>query len=436
MEDPRVLLRRGPMSGFQIAAVTICMIVNMLDGFDVLSIAFTGPAIAREWSLVPTQLGLLFSSGLVGMTVGSLVISPVADAIGRRRLTLIGLLVITAGMLSSGFAHGLRELALLRIVTGLGIGSLLSSINTIVVEFSSAKRKDFAVSFMSVGYPIGATIGGIVAVFLIHAFGWRSVFVFGGLCSAVLLPVAFVCLPESLDFLLLKRPRNALARANALLVRMGIPAIVELPAAQDRAENAAQSAFSIFDRAFAWRTALICSAYFLTMIPFYFVLNWTPKVLVDEGLSLTTGISGAILMNASGVVGGLLFGLAARPFGLQRLGAVYMLMLFASITAFGFAGSNLVLLMAFAMAIGFCLIGTISALFAVVGQLYPVRVRNTGTGLAIGLGRLGAIAGPYLGGVLIASGWTRPLYCVVLALPLIASAYLIRRVPLLGTESV
>jgi benzoate transport len=433
MEDPRALLRRGPMSGFQIAAVTICMIVNMLDGFDVLAIAFTGPQIARAWALAPTQLGLLFSAGLVGMTVGSLVISPVADWIGRRWLTLIGLFVITAGMLASSAAQDLRELALLRVLTGLGIGSLLSSINTIVVEFSSARRKDFAVSFMSVGYPVGGTIGGIIAVFLIHDFGWRSVFVFGGLCSAVLLPVAFVFLPESLDFLLLKRPRDALARANALLARMGLPQIAEFPAIQDPAEHAAASVFSIFDRAFAWRTALICTAYLLTMIPFYFVLNWTPKVLVDEGLSLTTGISGSILMNATGVVGGLLFGLLAQKFGLQRLGAVYMLMLFASMAAFGFAGSSLPLLLAFAMAIGFCLIGTISALFAVVGAMYPVRVRNTGTGIAIGIGRLGAIAGPYLGGVLIAAGWSRPLYCVVLALPLFASALLVRRVPLIGS---
>jgi MFS family permease len=204
---------------------------------------------------------------------------------------------------------------------------------------------------------------------------------------------------------------------------------------RDQAENAASSVFSIFDRAFAARTALICSAYFLTMLPFYFVLNWTPKVLVDEGFSNATGISGSILMNASGVVGGLLFGLLARKLGLQRLGAVYMLMLLASVVAFGFAGSNLLLLMAFAMAIGFSMIGTICALYAIIGAMYPVRVRNTGTGLAIGIGRLGAIAGPYLGGVLIAAGWTRPLYCAVLAAPLLVSAFLVRRVPLLGETS-
>jgi len=431
VEDPRALLRRGPMSGFQIAAVTICMIVNMLDGFDVLATTFTGPTIARDWAVMPTQLGLLFSAGLLGMTVGSLFISPIADAIGRRWLTLIGLVVITVGMLASSRANGLVELALFRVFTGLGIGSLLSSINTIVVEFSSTERKEFAVSFMAVGYPIGGTIGGMIAVYLIHAFGWRSVFLFGAVCSAVLVPIAYAYLPESLDFLLFKRPRNALARINNLLTRMGQPMLDGLPELQDPAAQPSASIFSIFDRAFVGRTALVCSAYFLTMLPFYFVLSWTPKVLVDEGLSLSIGISGSIVMNATGVVGGLLFGLLARRSGLKRLCALFMLLLLASIVAFGFAGSHLLLLMIFAMAIGFSMIGTICGLYAIIGAMYPVRIRNTGTGLAIGIGRLGAIAGPSLAGVLIGAGWSRPLYCVVLSLPLLVSAFLVRRVPLL-----
>ncbi len=435
MDDPRAVIRQGPMSAFQLGAVTICMVINMLDGFDVLAIAFTGPRIAKEWALSPTELGLLFSSGLAGMMAGSLLISPVADVIGRRRLVLAGLLVITVGMALSSLAQGLGELALLRVFTGLGIGSLLSSINTIVVEYTSTRRKDLAVSVMAVGYPIGATIGGTIAVFLIAAFGWRAVFGFGALCSAVLIPVVLAQLPESLDFLLLRRPRGALARANLLLRRMRRAEIAVLPDIHDESENAARSVFSVFDGAFAARTALICCAYFATMIPFYFMLNWTPKVLVDEGLSLATGISGAIVMNASGVVGGLLFGLFARRLGLRQFGSWYMLLMLVGIVGFGFVRDNLPLLMALAMVIGFAMIGTVSALYAIIGAMYPVRVRNTGTGMALGIGRLGAIVGPYLGGVLIAAGWSRPAYCIALALPLLASAFLVRRVPLLDRSA-
>ncbi|MGZ5931176.1 MAG: MFS transporter [Rhizomicrobium sp.] len=433
-QDVRDVVREDAMSRFQVIAVTVCMAINALDGFDVLSIAFTGPRIAKEWMLAPTELGLLFSAGLAGMMLGALLLSPLADLIGRRFLVLLGLIVITAGMALSGLARGLEELAILRLFTGLGIGSLLSSINTIVMEYASRRRKVFAVAFMSVGYPIGATIGGTIAVFLIADFGWRSVFFFGASLSAALIPIVLVTLPESLDFLLAKRRSNALARVNALLQRMGRAELTELPP-PNSAQTEARGVLAGFDKAFFWRTLLICTAYFLTMLPFYFMLNWTPKVLVDEGLSLSTGISGAVIMNGAGVFGGLLFGAVASRLGLRPLTSVFMVLFFGSIAGFGAAGTTLPLLLGLAAAVGFFMIGVISGLYAVIGAMYPVRVRNTGTGLALGIGRLGAVAGPYLGGVLIAAGWSRPVYCAVLAAPLLLAALVIRRVPLLDGKT-
>lgn len=433
-QDVRDVVREGAMSRFQVIAVTVCMAINALDGFDVLSIAFTGPRIAKEWMLAPTELGLLFSAGLAGMMLGALLLSPLADLIGRRFLVLLGLIVITAGMALSGLARGLEELAILRLFTGLGIGSLLSSINTIVMEYASRRRKDFAVAFMSVGYPIGATIGGTIAVFLIADFGWRSVFFFGASLSAALIPIVLVTLPESLDFLLAERRSNALARVNALLQRMGRAELTELPP-PNSAQTEARGVLAGFDKAFFRRTLLICTAYFLTMLPFYFMLNWTPKVLVDEGLSLSTGISGAVIMNGAGVFGGLLFGAVASWLGLRPLTSVFMVLFFGSIAGFGAAGTTLPLLLGLAAAVGFFMIGVISGLYAVIGAMYPVRVRNTGTGLALGIGRLGAVAGPYLGGVLIAAGWSRPVYCAVLAAPLLLAALVIRRVPLLDGKT-
>src|SRR3569832_1613197 len=166
-------------------------------------------------------------------------------------------------MFASSRANGLVELALFRVFTGLGIGSLLSSINTIVVEFSSTERKEFAVSFMAVGYPIGGTIGGMIAVYLFHAFGWRSVFLIGAACSAVLVPIAYVYLPESLDFLLFKKPPNALARINNLLTRMGQPMLDGLPELQDPAAPPSASIFSNFVFVFVGFFVFFCSAYFL-----------------------------------------------------------------------------------------------------------------------------------------------------------------------------
>ena len=423
------------MSAFQVVAVTICMVINMLDGFDVLAIAFAGPPIAREWALTPMELGMLFSSGLAGMTLGSLAISPFADTLGRRPLVLFGLVVISFGMAGSAMMHGLWPLAGLRFFTGLGIGTLLSSINTTVAEYSSQRRRDFAVAFMSVGYPIGATLGGMIAIYLITRFGWRSVFVFGAVLSALIVPVVLVRLPESLDFLLHKRPADALNRINALLRKMGRGELLHLPEPGHVGVVSVKTVTGIFDRSFATRTLLVCTSYFLVMLSFYFLLNWTPKVLVDQGLSLQLGISGAVLMNAGGVIGGLLFGYFAGRFGLRELSSVFMVLLFAAVVVFGFAELNLVAMAALVSIIGFFMIGVIASLYALVAAMYPPQVRNTGTGLAIGIGRFGAIAGPYLGGVLIAAGWARPAYCAALAAPALLAAFLVRRVPLAGTAA-
>jgi benzoate transport len=431
VHDVRASVSDGAMSRFQIVGVGICMAINMLDGFDVLAIAFAGPQVAREWALSPTQLGLLFSAGVAGMMLGSALLSPLADMWGRRALVLIGLVIISAGMGLSGTARNLQDLSWLRFGTGLGIGALLSSINTIVTEYSSQRRKELAISVMSVGYPIGATLGGIVAVFMMQAYGWRSVFFFAGSLSVLLIPVVFVGLPESLDFLLFKQPPDALRRVNTLLRRMRRAEIADLPHSRALLDAERANVFAVFDRAFARRTLLVCAAYLFTMLPFYFMLNWTPKVLVDEGLSLSTGISGAVLMNACGVVGGLIFGALAGRLGLRRLTSHVMVLFFFAIAAFGLAGHHASLELVLAGAVGFFLIATICGLYAVVAAMYPPRVRNTGTGLAIGIGRIGAVAGPYLGGVMIAAGWPRPIYCFALASALLLAALLIRRVPLL-----
>ncbi len=431
-EDIRAAVHEGRMSGFQIVAVTICMIINMLDGFDVLAIAFAGPLISKEWGLSPTELGLLFSSGLAGMTAGSLFLSPFADTLGRRPVVLAGLLVISVGMIGSAFMHGLWPLIAMRAFTGLGIGTLLSSINTIVAEYSSRKRMDFAVSFMAIGYPVGATLGGMVSIWLVTEFGWRSVFIFGGIVSALIIPVVMVRLPESLDFLLIKRPKDALVRINALLGKMNKGAIAALPEVPPHDDVSVKSVTGIFNRSFAKSTLLICTSYFLVMLSFYFLLNWTPKVLVDQGMSVQIGISGAVLMNAGGVIGGLLMGWFAGLFGLRRLSSLFMVMLFASVAVFGFAEAEVPVMAALVATIGFFMIGVIASLYALVAAMYPPQVRNTGTGLAIGIGRFGAIAGPYLGGVLIAAGWSRPAYCIALALPALVAAVLVVRVPLAG----
>ena len=401
--------------------VAICTIINMLDGVDVLAISFTAPSIAAEWGLAPTQLGILFSAGLAGMTVGSLALSPLADVIGRRSVLLLCLATITAAMLASAFAGGLAELALFRFVTGLGIGGILSSMNTITAEYAPAHRRSLAISIVTMGYPVGATLGGIAAIPLIEQFGWQSVFLFGGVLSLAMIPIVWFALPESLSFLLSRQPNNALRRANEIMQKLERPQLAALPQATD-SNGARKGLLDVLGPDLRIATILICSAYFLNMLSFYFVMSWTPKVVVDMGLPGRVGIMATVLINLVGVAGGLLCGWLGERYGLARVTGAYMLLNFVAMVMFALMPAAAPPVLGMAALLGFFMMGTMVGLYATVAHVFPTHVRATGTGAALGIGRLGAVAGPYLGGLLIAAGWGRPAIWAALGLPLLLAA--------------
>ncbi|WP_207486019.1 MFS transporter [Arenibaculum pallidiluteum] len=420
--DPRIAVREGDMTGFQVVVVTLCILICALDGFDVLVIAFTAATIAHDFGLNPTDLGILFSAGLAGMGLGALFIGPLGDKLGRRATVLICLAILCVGMLASAAARNLVELALLRLFTGLGIGGVLANINIVVAEYASNRRRNLAISLMSLGYPIGATLGGAFSVYLIAAFGWRSVFVFGGLVALVLVPAVIRFMPESLDYLIARRPAGALEKVNAVLARMGRAPIAALPV-PSRAEDAPDAGLlSVFRAPHAARTLAVCVAYFCVMMTCYFFLSWTPKVLTEQGLSVSGGISGSMVMNIGGVVGCLIFGFYARGLGTRRLAAAFMVGLFVAAAAFGMVPATTAALLAGTLAIGFCLYASINAMYAVVPQVFPATVRTTATGLAMSVGRLGAVAGPAAAGILMSAGWSRPAYCLALGLPMLVAA--------------
>lgn len=417
-------INAGPMSRFQVLSVALCVVLNMLDGFDVLVMAFTAPALSADWGLKGAQLGVLLSAGLFGMAGGSLFLAPWADRFGRRAITLLCLVLITAGMLLSASAQDVLQLATLRAITGIGIGGILASINVITSEYSSDKWRSNAISIQVIGYPIGATIGGIIAAFLIARYGWRSAFLFGGVASLLIIPLVFWHLPESLDFLVAKRPPDALRRLNDLLRRMGRATIDRLPDVTHADQPSAQGnpVLRLFAGPLARSTVLIWIAFFLLMFSFYFVLSWTPKLLVAAGLSNQQGITGGVLLNVGGIVGGLAFGYLTSKLNLRKTGAGYLAIAALCLIVFGVFGSQLAIAFAVALVIGFFIFGSMAGLYALAPIQYPAVIRATGMGWAIGIGRVGAILAPTTVGFLIDNGWkTSDLY-YAFAIPLIVAS--------------
>ncbi|MEE1864917.1 MFS transporter [Pseudomonas auratipiscis] len=399
----------GPMGSFQCLAIGICILLNMIDGFDVLVMAFTAASVSAEWGLSGAQIGLLLSAGLFGMAAGSLFIAPWADRIGRRPLILLCLALSGAGMLLSALSQTPLQLALLRGLTGLGIGGILASSNVIASEYASKRWRGLAVSLQSTGYALGATLGGLLAVWLLGHWGWRSVFLFGGIVTLLVIPLVLLWLPESLDFLLARRPANALARVNRLAVRLGQPALTHLPAAQASVAGAATGFRQLLTPALRRTTLLIWLLFFLVMFGFYFVMSWTPKLLVAAGLSAEQGITGGVLLSVGGIVGAALIGGLSSRWPLVRVLALFMLVTAGLLVLFVGSGSSVSMLLGLGLLIGLFSNGCVAGLYALSPVVYDTSVRATGVGWGIGIGRIGAILSPIVAGVLLDGGW-QPLH--------------------------
>jgi benzoate transport len=427
-------VRYGAMTPFQVMAVSICLVINFLDGFDVLAIAFAAPSIAADWDVAPSALGVIFSAGLAGMVVGALFLSPWADRVGRRPLILTCLVIIGAGMLGSAAAGNVAHLIGWRLLTGLGVGGMLASLTTMVAEYSSDKRRQFAISVLQSGYPVGAIIAGVVSVALLDAYGWRSIFLVGGVLSLAIIPLVYWGLPESVHFLLHRRPAGALDKINAILRRMQRGEIDALPPAKP-AMHTDKATFAIFAPQYLGRTLAIWFAYLVTLSAWYFVTNWTPKILVDAGLARDAAISGGVLIAVGGVCGGLVLGWLSQRIAVNRIGAAYMLLGIAAMTLFGLLDAELSRMLFVAFLIGFFVAGAIIGLYAIVPDLYPAGIRNTGIGWALGIGRLGAVIGPYIAGLLIEGGWERAQYYFAMSLPLLASLIAVVYLQRVGSRS-
>lgn len=423
-KDPRDQIKSGAMSPFQVWIITLCTLIAALDGFDVLVMAFTAPAIAEDWGVSGAYLGILFSAGLLGMGIGAFLVAPLGDRLGRRPTALLCLFLLLTSMLLSAVTSNVYELFAARLVTGIGVGAILAIVNIAVTEYANDHRRSLCNGIISLGYPVGATLGGLISVYLIDAFGWRAPFVFGGLVALILFPLVWASFPESLDFLMERQPENALAKANRILPKLRLAKITALPAKRETKVQKPRP-LELLSNKYRVPFLAACGIYFCVMMTAYFVLSWTPKILTDAGLSLSGGISGSMLLSIGGAIGCLLYGLLATRLGAKRLAGGVLVALFAMMIVFSIIPYRPLLLVIVALTLGFFLYGAIAVLYVVIPTTFPTELRGTGTGLAMGMGRIGSVIGPALAGVLIDFGWQRHMYFLVLATPLILAALLL-----------
>lgn len=397
-------ISQAPMSGYQWLIVALCTFMNCLDGFDVMAVAFTGPSVTEEFALTGSEFGLLVSAGLIGMAIGSMLLAPFADLIGRRPLILISLALGTIGMFGAAAAPSVTVMGVFRFITGIGVGGILASTNVIASEFSNARNRGLAIGIYTAGYGIGATAASLVAKAAVGG-DWRTVFYAGGVGTLLALIVIAVVLPESVAFLEQRRPSGALERINRTLARMRMEAVTDTDLDQAAATRMdTERAGSGWLKQLLTPTILLWIVFITIMFGFYFVNSWTPTLLVEEGLSESAAVTAGMAVSIGGTVGSVLYGVAARVrtprvvlIGFSLLSAAMMIVFIVSTSALwlGFG---------IGVVVGALINGCIAGAYTVGPPLYPANLRSVGMGWALGMGRIGAILSPTVAGLLKDAG--------------------------------
>ncbi len=423
--DIREVIDNGPFTRLQLRAVSLCFFLNVLDGVDVASISFAAPLLSRAWGIDPATLGIVFSAALAGMMAGSMLLAPFGDAIGRRKLLTLSLALIAIGMLGVVLAHSLTELLVLRLITGLGLGGVVPTMATFAAELSPQKNRNFAVTAVSSGYSLGAAVTGLAALWMVPHWGWPSLFLLGGGLTVVALPLVLLFLPESIEFLLSKQPPRALEQVNRTLRALRQPAIAALPRKSEadtrpRLRQVAAALAALFAPRYAAPTLLLWVAFVTSLLTLYFLQNWVPQLTANAGLSTALAFLSGTVLNLGLFVGNASVGWFADRFGLKRSIGTYLALGAIVLLGFSYLQGTAAIL------IGLGTVGVMQGgflgLYAVGARIYPAANRVTGIGWAAGVGRLGAVLGPWIAGLLVAGGMGMSGSFVVFAIPLAVAA--------------
>jgi benzoate transport len=391
-----------------------------MDGFDVLSISFASPGIAKDWGVDKATLGWVLSMELVGMALGSVLLGGVADKIGRRPTILGCLFAMAVGMFGASLADGVPTLLGWRLLTGLGIGGMLASINAAAAELSSRRWRSLAVSLMVIGYPVGGVIGGTVVQRLLGGGTWHEVFIFGGWVTAAFIPLVWFLLPESVDFLDRRRRPGALAAINRILTRFGHETMTALTTETE--ESARRSVMDIFKPGLIVATVLTALGYFAHVTSFYFIIKWVPKLVVDMGFAPKAAAGVLTWANVGGASGVAIFGLIATRVSLKALTIVTLVGSSTMVVWFGRGSPDLAALSSTVAIAGLFINSGIAGYYLLFAKVFPTHVRATGTGFAIGIGRGGAVLAPVLAGYLFQAGFGLQAVATMMAMGSLLSA--------------
>jgi len=365
------------------------------------------------------------------MMAGAMLLAPLSDVIGRRKVIVLSVILVSVSILFTARANTFTEFIVLRFISGLGAGAVIASQAALAAEYSPEKYRSLSVAIATAGYPFGAVMTSVVAGFIMPDFGWRGMFWFGGGVTLVMGIVAWRFIPESLKYLFENRPQNALQQANAILIKLRKPTLSEFPnlKKEERAESRGvfTNMTSLLGKGHRKVTLMLWATFFLCFSTLYFLMSWIPRLMEQSGYSVEVGRLAFFLFNFGGVLGVFILGALSTRWKLTNLVSLFLFTSGVSMVIFAISPNQQTLLMGIIFLMGILQQGGFTGLYAVAAKLYPTEIRSTGIGWAVGLGRSGAVIGPAAAGFLITAGLTMSGNYVVFALPMLIGGLLAYR---------
>ena len=422
MIDIKAFIDERPIAPFLWALVAICFLVVASDGMDVAIMGFVTPSILQDWHVSRPAFGFVISAAPFGLVIGALVAGPLSDRFGRKimltaSVPLFGVFMVIAAMASSP-----QEMALLRLLAGMGMGAALPNATTLLSEYAPQRRRALLVNVMFSGFALGSAAIGFIAGFLIPHFGWRSVLLVGGITPLALTPFILAVVPESARYLALRgapadRIAATLGRVTGHRFAGGESFVSSEPAVRT-----ARPVGVLFSDGYAATTVALWIAYFMGLMVVYLLTGWLPTLMKDAGLSITAAANLTAMFQVGGTIGPLLIGWGMdRSAPSRTIGAAYLAGA-AVIILIAMAGALSGWLALLVFAAGFCVSGAQTGLNAFAPGCYPTIARTTGVSWMMGIGRFGSIVGTLVGGVLLGLGWGFGAILSLLAIPALFAA--------------
>ena len=415
------LIDNSRLNPFHIRVIALCSCLLFFEGFDFYAISYVAPALGQALAISKPMLGPIFSAGQFGLMLGALIFGIAGDRWGRKRVFILCGLVFGLASLATALTASYLWLLTWRSIAGFGMGGAGPLAITIASDYCPKRVRGALTMVMYTSFSVGGVFAGAVNAYFLR-YGWRTVFYVGGAIPLLLSPLLMLALPESLNYLVSRNTRGAEVAGILKKIAPGVPLSVDSRFVMDQAYEKKVQVPELFRAGYGRRTILLWTILFVSLITLFSLTNWLPTLFSTLGITPKQVVTIMALSQGAGLLGSLVaarLGVSYPPFHVAALGYTIAASLLLSLGKFG-SGYSAVLMVN--PLLYFFLIGDQNIVNAMAGQLYPPKIRATGTGWGIGIGRSGGILGPSIAGLLLAFHWTPGRLFMLAAFPTLATA--------------